>query len=415
MHHISFSSRRLPQRGFTLLEVVVAISIAAFMMVLLMNAFSPHLLFKQRIDSKDYLADILRATDNMYRANAFLIDDYDELSSDIDPQLAALGQITVADDGVTRRVMSTSCPAKRSAPTADTAIRDPGDIFAGPVPQVTNISSLQPYTERSVESLAKDGSNNVLCVLISRRATLVYDSYPLYYHVIAYVSAGNNNLVESDTELLETKPNGIDSVWTLSIGGDDQGVVFDGSKIAIENYNITKARLSKFARAYESYFKIRYQSRFVRDPHFNYFYASDSFANDNNGEPYVGFGDPVPIPPATMFSYVEPEIWPVTTTPTIGGWYTAAFNNVIDTGLWKILGLNDSDLVDAWNNPILIDNFSARVRAGSRGGVRQPAPFSAQFGAFLPGVLNNPNCAGDPNDANVSCPSYMTGTAISTY
>lgn len=410
MRHSHFSNFPFFQRGFTMLEVVVAIMIVAGMTVLLSNAFSPHLAFKQRMDSEDRLKELLKATESMYTANAFAVDNTDLIS--LDPDFPNLGQLAL-ENGVTTRTLSTACPAK----SIDNInpIRDPGNISLGPVPQVVNLAALQPYTGRGVEDLAKDGFNNVTCVLVSRRTQIMYSGQILYYHVVAFVSPGANNRVESGTELVKTRPNGVDDVWTLNVVGDDKGVVFDGSSIAISNYKTTKARLDRFARAYETYFKIRYQSRFSRDPQFNYFYASTTPGNEVNGEPRVGFGDPAPTPPDTKFSYVEPEYWPRPTKDSLPGWYGDGFDNVIDTGLWRMLGLNDTDLFDAWNNPIIVDNFSPRVRPGVLGGIPQVPPFSAQFGAFLPGVLNNPACQGNIDDPAVACPSYMTSTAFSTY
>lgn len=404
MRNRHFSNVPLLQRGFTMLEVVIAIMILAGMTVLLTNAFSPHIAFKQRMDSESRLKELQKATETMYAANAFAIDNMDQASSD--PAFPFLGQLRL-DAGATTRILSTACPAKSTNGT--TPIRDPGDIRAGPVPQLVNLAVLQSYTGRGLEDLARDGFNNVTCVLVSRRAKMMYSGQPLYYHVIAFVSPGANNMVEPGTQLVSSSPNGIDEVWTLDIVGDDQGVVFDGSKIAIENYKLTKARLDRFARAYETYFKIRFQSRYIRDPQYNYFYGSTSAANEVNGEPRVGYGDPAPS------SYAEPRYWPAPTRATLAGWYGGAFNNVIDTGIWRILGMNDTDLIDAWNNPILLDNFSSRIRAGTESSLPQVPPFSAQFGAFLPGVANNPECLGSINNALETCPSYMTSTALSTY
>lgn len=403
------SRHSLRQRGFTMLEVVVAIMMVAGMMILLSNAFAPHLAFKQRMDSQARLNELMAATDLMYRGNAFLIDDADEVTSDTrSPLFASLGQIAVGMDETTGtlRKMSTTCSAQRNNPTDDTPVGDPGDIRGGPVPQVVNLLALQPYTTHGLEDLAKDGFNNVICVLISKRATIMYEGQPLYYHVIAYVSPGANNMVEADTGLVpEVSTNGVDDVWTLNIGGDDRGVVYDGSKVAIDNYKVTKARLNRFARAYESYFKSRYQSQHLRDTSYNYFYLENPAAPNN--------GEPVPTDPSR--TYAEPEVWPGTTNETLAAWDHSAFNNVIDTGLWKVLGMNDSDLIDSWNFPILVDNYSRRVRPGMSGGNVQVPPFSAQFGAFLPGMTEcattNPGI-GDPNQ---KCVAYLTSTALSTY
>ena len=56
-----------------MLEIVVAIMIITGMMVLLSNAFSPHLAFKQRQDTDTRMKDLLKATEIMYAANAFSV------------------------------------------------------------------------------------------------------------------------------------------------------------------------------------------------------------------------------------------------------------------------------------------------------------------------------------------------------
>lgn len=76
-----------------MLEIVVAIMIITGMMVLLNNAFSPHLAFKQRQDTDTRMKDLLKATEIMYTANAFSVDNFDQVSSDT--AFPTLGQISL--------------------------------------------------------------------------------------------------------------------------------------------------------------------------------------------------------------------------------------------------------------------------------------------------------------------------------
>jgi hypothetical protein len=204
--------------------------------------------------------------------------------------------------------------------------------------------------------------------------------------------------------LVMTQPNGVDEVWTLELGGDDQGIVFDGSKIATENVLLTKRRLDNFAKAYETYFKSRYRSRTVKDAQLNYFYSDGIAGNPNNGEPQDGA------------TYTAPPngFWaPKSRRLLDTAWAPSAFDSVIDSGLWYVAGINDTDQYDAWGQPLLIDNYSRRVRPGitSTGTLAKP-PYSAVFGAFLPGYAG---CAGDPNSIAVTCKQFITSTAVSTY
>ena len=274
-----------------------------------------------------------------------------------------------------------------------------------------------------MSTLAKDGHGNVLCVLVSPRIRMIHDGQVLYYHVVAYISAGGNHYVEPETGLVEVPGiNGAPSTWQLQLKGDDKGVVFDGSKVALENYQLTKDRLTRFARAYESYFKIRYQSRLDKNPNRNYFYANaPAWDTAYNGEPTRGAGDP-DTADSGLYTYFDPGItnlvWPtnvarqgaLSATMAPATFASPSENDTVAGGannVARILGMNDNDVLDAWGHLILIDNASGRVRSGVG-----YAPYTAQFGALLPGAEEA--CIG-LNDPGTQCPLYMTATAASTF
>ena len=413
---------RKSEKGFTMLEVVVAIMIIVAMSVMLSNAFAPWMHFEKRMSTEDRLNSLLSATDAMYRAKAYYVDRADAPATD-SALFPGLGAMYTEETNDANLALGTSCNAKATSAFGP-AVRDPADVTAGPRPQMDNLKALQPFSDQPMSKLAKDGFGNVLCVLVSPRISMVHEGYTLFYHVIAYVSAGGNHYVEPDTGLEQVPdPDGGLPKWTLKLAGDDKGVVFDGSKVVMDNFLLTKERLTRFARAYENYFKIRYQSRLDKNTNRDYFYANGpSWGEGFNGEPTQGSGDePADESEGALYTYFDPGldnmIWP--TNFSRGGALsdtlapsrdpeTSENTTVADTQnrIARILGINDNDVYDAWGHLIIIDNASGRVRNGMG-----YAPFTAQFGSILPGgeVCTN------MNDPTSYCPWFMTVTAAATY
>ena len=402
-----------------MLEIVVAIMIIVAMTVMLSNAFAPWMHFEKRMSTEDRLNSLMKATEAMYRAKAYYVDSQDIPSTDT--MFSGLGAMYTDPSSDPNLVLGTSCTAKATSPSGP-SLRDPATITDGDVPQINNLRALQPFSDQPITALAKDGHGNALCVLISKRTSMVHEGYILYYHVIAYISAGGNHYVEPETGLVEVSDaNGGLPRWQLQLKGDDKGVVFDGSKVALENFQLTKDRLTRFARAYESYFKIRYQSRLDKNPNRNYFYANGpAWGIDYNGEPTRNAGDP--DEESSMYTYFDPGldnlVWPtnrdrngaLSTTMAPATLAQLGENSTVaggDNNVARILGMNDNDILDAWGHLIMIDNASGRVRSGVG-----YAPYTAQFSSLLPGGANA--CLNLNNPGN-ECPWYLTVTAAATY
>lgn len=362
------------EQGFTLLEIVIAISLIVLLTTLLMTSFGPWLRFKQRLDTETRLKDLSQAATAFYKANAYKIDDQNGVST----YMPAYG-VLVADPMDATKNMHSNCPAA-------TAGNDPAEVDSNAI--VSNLMPLQSYASTAISQLARDGFNTGLCVFVSKRQTRPLAGATVYYHTLAFVSPGENGVLDSITSF--------DPVTgTLMLGGDDKGSLVDGYQIAAENVRVTTERLQRFAKAYETYFNIRYLLKVDRDISVDYFYKDNT---SNNGDPGSGaVGDPGP----TIEQTIE----------ALGGaWAASSFSNVIDTDLTKNLGISNSDGVDAWNHSILFDNRSSRVRAGKSGAAQLLPPYTAAFGALMPGASD---CGGGPE--TTSCTAYISATAVSSY
>lgn len=372
--HLRFFS----QRGFTLLEVVVALIIIAGMAAMYTAAMGPGVAERARSDTERRLGLLKTAVESAYAQHSFTIDNTDTFDAG-----SALGQLNLGPGNI----IASRCPALMGNPF------DPA--------QETNILPLQAFTGASVQELAKDGYNNSICTYISRRARMVYEGAELLYHVVAFVSPGINNRIDAGTELsLNINANG-DQIWNLKTMGDDTGVVIDGSKWAIEHYKLNKSRLNRFARGYETYFKSRLNSRRERELKYNYFYATQA-GDILNGEP-LGPSDVVVVGGTAVPGSYDPTPergFVLPTNPNVNA--ITDYHNVVDTGLWYILGLSDNEIQDAWSNAVLVDNNSDFVRNGTRG-----APFTARFLIPSPGV---DTCTSpDPSQCKYLLSATVTG------
>lgn len=372
------------QKGFTLVEIVIAIALVLMITAVVTQGLGPWIKFKQRLETEQNLKDLVQATTALYKANAYNIDDTDP-DGPTPPFLGPNGALSLD---------AASTPANRFR--TDCKDGDPADT----VSIKETLRPLQPYLSKSIMELAQDGFNNKICVLVSKRQYRDVNGARLFYHSVAFISRGDNTTLDTGTNFVD---NG--TSMTLTLAGDDTGQMVDGFKIALENYQITLARLQKLTLAYETYFHIRYLTKSDRDISINYFYANNG---SNNGDPGdILNGDTGPTAPETRLS--------------LGGtWVQASFDNVINPIAFgtssnrysAVLGVGDSEGRDAWGKPLLVDNRSPRVKSGELNALKTQPPFSAAFGALLPG---SGACADSPNSPGSICVTYISANAVGKY
>jgi len=371
--------------GFTLIEMVIAISLVVLIITAVLSSFGPWFKFNQRLETEQKLEDLAQATAALYRAHAFNIDN----NSSVITGLAALG----AANGVL--VLNPTMPPLQSDCQTAAGV-DPTDTTDA----ILNLAPLKPYLSKSLEEVVTDGFNSTICVLISPRQFRDYGGVRLFFHTIAYVSRGENIRLDPGTELVNTG-----SGFNLVLDGDDTGMIVDGFAIALEKHDITLRRLKNLAESYETYFTIRFFTNADRDISINYFYVNDG---SNNGDP--GDMNTVRDPGPTI---------PSTRTTLGGSWELSSFDNVRDpiqdVSIGIALGVSERDMIDGWGNPIIVDNRSGRVNAGvTEFGIRKQPPFTSFFGALLPGTDSECNTL-PPSNINAQCSTFLTATAVGRY
>ena len=410
-------------RGFTLLEIVIAIALMILITAVIMLGLGPWLKFKQRMETDIILKDLEQATTALYKAHAFTIDDAPANAGEglgqIDGALgmASSGGLTLSGGAGAPTILASTCDTYTPVPGGAGLENNNTDAL------VLMLKPLQPYLAKPLDNVVLDGFSNRICVLVSPRLQRNVNGVPIFYHAVAFIAVGDNGRIDDNTKFeIPTASDG-DVLLKIDPEGDDMGRMVDGFSIALTNYKVTQERLAKLAHAYETYFNIRFLTKDDRDITINYFYANDGL---NNGDP--GDIDPARDPGPLMVQ---------TLSSLSGGWDHSTFNCVLPDSSacadWppdpsggamtyfsasRALGIADSDARDAWGRPITIDNRSARVKAGAGvipglGDTKLQPPFSAAFGAFLPGTSEL--CTSSPSVANEICPTFVTMTAVGKY
>jgi len=228
-----------------------------------------------------------------------------------------------------------------------------GGVAAVPASATASAALLawaEKYSSTSTTLLYKDGYGMPWQVFVSVRQQNNVNGTNIYSHKIAFVSGGRNGRIDAGTNF--------DPVTgRLTLVGDDMGDVVDGFDVQNDLYELTRKRIGVLAAAYSAYFQTRFQGNSSRDMNVNYFANGSRGATD--GSMFDGGG----------------------TVPTTGGGDAAAQGILGPT-----LGLTTADFLDAYGNPILVDNSSDLVRTpdNSSAGMQAP-PYSVLFKATLPG------------------------------
>lgn len=214
------------QRGLTLVEVLIALTVITLISVFVIGAVGPWLGLKQNIDNDRKLQDVRQALTNVYDSRA--------MAAEKEPPREFFGFKQSTIDGLG------FCNLQASAfATLSTLISDSG------------------------QQAAKDGFGNPLCVFISPQLQAARDGATVYYRNIAIVSGGQSGKLEATTRM--------DDAGVMTFGGTNVGFVISGYDIQYPKLKETLRRLSRIANTYESYFSTRFLSYADRDITRDYF------------------------------------------------------------------------------------------------------------------------------------------------
>ena len=261
------------QRGFTLIEVLIALALVTVISLTLLSSLGPWLDFKHELDTQSKLSDIQQGVTAYYTANAMAVD------SDSATELKPF-------------VPSVVATGKACAP------------------QVAAFEAISSYLSNSAQYLSVDGYKQAWCIFVSPPLVASSDGSQLWYRNIAFVSPGRNGRLDPGT--------GMSAAGALTLGGDDKGVLVAGYPIEQQKLSDTLKRMNTVAQAYATYFTSRYLAYPDRDVTRDYF----STAWDSAGTVPSTGGNWMPAAAALGSLGLTP-------TDTLSGWEV---NNAIQLG-----------------------------------------------------------------------------------
>jgi prepilin-type N-terminal cleavage/methylation domain-containing protein len=345
--------RHTRQAGFTLVEILIALSLATALTLTMFAAITPWINMKHKIDTEHRMGELKDAVATAYRNYAMQVDSQTSTSA-----VLAIG----ADP--TNPINSTTVTVSTSQQAGGSPLNT-----CGPNAQANML--LTPYLVDSPAHGIQDGYSQNICIFISDALAQTIEGVTLYYRVIALVSSGQDGRLDAGTGFKADT-----GVLTLAADGDDVGVLVSGFPIEYALYKETKTRLDRVAEMYSSFFTARFQGNVARD------YSIDYFTQC----PTALTGTPACAAYDTVGTDTPPPILP---TATDGVW--ASVGNV----LAPALGLGPEEQNSAWeiNSNFEVANtaltnaadqiFKVQVQTPTLKSVNLP-PYTALLRAQIP-------------------------------
>lgn len=221
------------QRGFTLLEVLVTLSLVAVIVGLTLPVVDAALQFNQRMKTRANLERLAKAVELTYKARAWHADS----------------------------------EADKSMPTGNATIV-PGASTAENFSDVLTVSGED-------SGILMDGFNRPFRVFVSKRLTAVIEGVSLPYHVIALVS--NQGGKYNGTTQLQTLNKGTTfdpDTGQLILGGMDTGIVINGLHVVQVLFRVTHERMAAIAQMWSDYYATKRHADSSRSAFRDYFGAA---------------------------------------------------------------------------------------------------------------------------------------------
>lgn len=366
---------RHPQRGFTLLEILVALGVMAMITAIVFPAVSGMIAFGQKQTTKARLNATAQALTLAYRNHAMAVD------------TEAGRKMCLNYDCTEAFVSATDFDFHPGSVSASTAH---GAATAAAMQAVSRVQGIP------VSRLDVDGYGKHFKYFVSQRQQSVPSGHgvrPIYYHVITIVSS------EGRAHLGGATFNTATGAVTLPPGA--LSVVVSGLGIQQDLYSKTAKKAQRVADIYGQFFTTRYLASLSRDASIDYFSSSpapevsqgqalfDSTSPIGNSaghhDGWAYSGTPYPGDPASPLLDTSKMLTDCQPATDLKGFQTT-------------LGLPDSALTSAWGFPLAVCNGpDADGTTGSSGigmRVRNPAssatdltlpPYTASIEAWTPG------------------------------
>lgn len=286
-------TNRTQQKGFSLLEILIAVSLFLTAMILYYNDIADMGAFKQRVETETRLKEVQSAFKNHYRTNAWNID-------------------TV---NANRYWLSSAGSAQDKGETAGQQWLDFAKISGIP----------QTYLQ--------DGYNRAFRTLVTQRLNYPYEGVNIPYRVIAVITNVGGD-IDPNTGLQVINSTLDDSNGRLNVAPGEMGFAFSTLPIAIEKFEQSKERLKKITNDYSQYYWGRYHSG-IGDVSVDYF---GSFSGNN-------YWDPNGLVQATCNM----------SAPYVNGAY-AVGPTISSSNLDDALSIPHTQKIDGWGNEFYMLN-----------------------------------------------------------
>lgn len=311
--------------GFSLVEIMVSVAIVAILVTTLAPQLKNLINFQSAADTNNEFTALASAFQNAYAGNAMVI----ETSPLAQISFGALGTMV------------------------------PSGAVAGGRCTATNAADFIPwssYAGKSAAAMVNDGYGAPLCIFITPQMSVTVNGMNLFYHNVAFVSTGANNVLDNGT--------GLDANGNLLLAGDDTGVLFDGKSFATNQFQVSAAKMQAIVSLLGQYYNARYQSDPSRSSSVDYF--SSGSTNSHN------LSDWDSVNPGNVIPY-DTLATPMYTTGS-------------PTDMAVELSLAQNDVTDAYGNIISFENASNNVRNPDNGTASEAIPpFTALISTTLPG------------------------------
>lgn len=225
-------------RGFTLLEVLIAMALVAVLSALILSSLAPWIAFRQKMETQTRMVDLAQGLKATFDNNAF--------------------RIAVGNDAETFEYRAANGTYATFAKNGDLAAESRCD-------ETASLSGMSGFLTQPPDEAQFDGFRNVFCFAVSQPLVEQVDSdVPLYYRVVAVISPGRNGQIDEGTEFNAT-------TGVLQLGGDDLGETISSLPFTRQKYRDTVARLDRVAQAFEQHFTVSYLANAARDLSVYYF------------------------------------------------------------------------------------------------------------------------------------------------
>ncbi|MDA8191408.1 MAG: type II secretion system protein [Gammaproteobacteria bacterium] len=354
-------------RGFTLVEILVALAVLVILGAVLYPALMGEIHFSERATTRARLTVLRRAVNEAYMRHAMAID-----------TLAPRAN-TIALNTASTYTLTTGAAFQPGNP----------DAFQN------GFQMLAQYADTPTRALVTDGFGRPWAVFVSDPLTTVKDGVTLTYHTIAFVS-NDGGPENAQGQILNAATTFDPTTGVLTLGGHDVGVIINGAVVERRLLRRTLRTMRLIAGEYATFFTTQYESNINRDISVDYFASAppgstnpalwDSaspIGNSANGNgPGYAFPGPLPAGAAASGTLTGPSVCDMQPATAIGFATT--------------LGLSPDALTSAWGYDLGVGNGpNSGSGAGtcygddrdpqSANGALTSPPYTALIGAWAPG------------------------------